>query len=98
MGLLFYDQYSLLHFSVGVVMYFWGFSLWWAFVIHTFFELFENTQVGVSFITDYFTFWPGGKSFPDSHLNMLGDTVFFIVGFVSALSLDEFLQPPSAFP
>jgi hypothetical protein len=36
MGLLFYDQYSLLHFSVGVVMYFWGFSLWWAFVIHTF--------------------------------------------------------------
>lgn len=97
MGLHFYDQYSLLHFSVGVLIYFWKFSLWSAFVIHTFFELLENTQLGMKFITDYFTLWPGGKTFADSHLNTLGDTVFFLVGFVSAQFLDEYYNKSSSY-
>jgi hypothetical protein len=92
MGLYFYDQYSLLHFSVGVVMYFWRFSLWSSFVIHTIFELFENTQFGMNFITYHFTLWPGGKTFADSHLNMLGDTIFFLAGFLSAQFLDEYFN------
>jgi hypothetical protein len=96
MGLHFCDQYSLLHFSVGVVMYFWGFSLWSAFAIHTIFELLENTQLGMKFITDYFTLWPGGKTFADSHLNMFGDTVFFLAGFVSAQLLDEYYNKSSS--
>jgi hypothetical protein len=94
MGLQFNDQYSFLHFSVGVVTYFWGFSFLSAFVIHTLFELFENTQFGISFITNYFYFWPGGKTFADSPINMLGDTLFFLLGFVSAMYLDSLYIAP----
>ena len=54
MGLLFADQYSILHFSVGSVAYFWNINFIPALFLHTVFELTENTQMGMKLINDYF--------------------------------------------
>jgi uncharacterized protein YqgC (DUF456 family) len=98
MGVYFFDQYSILHFSVGVIMYFWGFSLWISFVIHTIFELFENTQFGMNFINNYFTLWPGGKPYADSNMNSFGDTIFFLLGYIISMYLDEIMIRKEYYP
>ena len=53
MGLNFADQYSLLHFAVGVVLYFWNIPLSLAIILHTIFEIVENTKMGMKFINTY---------------------------------------------
>jgi hypothetical protein len=93
MGTYIADQYSLLHLSVGVIAYFWNFSLLYSFIIHFVFELLENTTIGVSLINKYiiepgYFSWPGGKHHPDSLLNMLGDNIFFALGWTVAYVLD----------
>lgn len=77
------DRYSLLHFAVGVVSFFWGMSFLQWFVIHGLFELLENTETGMEFIRTYFEwFWPGGKEYRDSWINMLGDQTFAMLGWL----------------
>jgi len=93
MGLLFADQYSILHFSVGSVAYFWNLQFIPALVLHTIFELTENTQTGMKLINDYFIHpgyfsWPGGKNYADSTINIIGDTVFFALGWLISAYLD----------
>jgi len=90
MGNKFIDQYSLLHFAVGIVVYFWDISLLSWFVLHTIFELIENTQQGIYFINNYITWWPGGKPRPDSIINSIGDTIFSLLGWVIAYYTDQF--------
>lgn len=87
MGLLFLDQYSLLHFATGVVFYFLNISLTWSLLGHTAFELLENTNVGISLI-NRFPFWPGGKPYADAPINMFGDSVAFTLGWLVAQALD----------
>ena len=84
------DQYSLLHLAVGIVVYFWDISLLSWFVLHTMFELIENTQQGIYFINNYITWWPGGKPRPDSIINSIGDTMFSLLGWVIAYYTDQF--------
>lgn len=90
MGKYMFDQFSLLHFSVGVVVYFWGmdFTLW--VIIHAVFELIENTDSGVKFIDDKLTFWPGGKKSPDLFINMTGDQISAMSGFLFAQMVDRY--------
>ena len=88
MGLYFADQYSLLHIAVGIIMYFWNFSLLSAFILHMLFELGENTKIGMTLINQL-RYWPGGKPQSDSILNILGDNVFFVVGWGLAYGLDK---------
>ena len=93
MGLHFADQYSILHFSVGSVAYFWNLSFMSAIFLHTVFELVENTDIGMSLINKYFIHpgyfsWPGGKNYADSKINMLGDTIFFALGWLISAFLD----------
>jgi hypothetical protein len=88
MGLLFADQYSLLHFSVGVVAYFWGIDFVTFFVLHSIFEVLENTQTGI-FLIQHVPVWPGKKLHSDSTLNILGDTFFALAGFDVARRLDD---------
>lgn len=81
MGLLFADQYSILHFSVGSVLYFWNIHFIYAMILHTLFELIENTEIGMRFINKYFIHpgyfsWPGEKNYADSRINIIGDTFF----------------------
>ena len=90
MGFTFFDQYSLLHFSVGVALYFWGMTLTQWVIIHTLFEIIENTSYMVHFIDKYLTIWPGGKTHPDAVINSVGDVFFGTVGFIFAQQLDKF--------
>jgi hypothetical protein len=90
MGTNFLDQYTLLHFATGVMAYFWGISFVNTFIIHTIFELVENTQMGMNFINTYFKgLWPGGKFYPDSFNNMIGDTIGVSMGWLLAYYLDS---------
>ena len=89
MGLRFMDQYSLLHFAVGVIAYFNGMSFVTWSVLHLIFELVENTETGMKIINNYFTFWPGGKSYADAAINSIGDQVFAMLGWLVAQQLDS---------
>ena len=90
MGLRAFDQYSLLHFAVGVVAYFWSFSFFIVIIVHILFEFVENTPVGMNFINTYFLqWWPGGKTHPDNLLNRTSDTIFTGLGWLLAYQLDR---------
>ena len=94
MGYLLLDQYSLLHFSVGVIAYFWNFRFLTAFGIHLSFEIIENTQFGIKFLNKYFPKggffrWPGDKIAPDSLANFIGDNSIFAFGYLLSQLLDN---------
>lgn len=88
MGFQLFDQYTYLHFAVGIIAYFWNISLLYWIILHSIFEFVENTQKGMNIINKYIVFWPGGKPKPDSIMNRLGDTFGAIIGWVSAYYLD----------
>ena len=52
MGTRFLDQYTYLHFSVGIIVYFWNISLLNWIILHTIFELLENTKIGMRLINN----------------------------------------------
>ena len=89
MGYYWVDQFSLLHFATGVLSYFWGVNLYLTIVIHTLFEVFENTTMGMRFINYYLTLWPGGKNHPDSLVNSISDTLFTGLGWIVSSWLDK---------
>ena len=88
MGKLIVDQYSLLHFSTGCIAYFIGIKLLNWIILHTIFEIIENSSKGVYFIDKYLTFWPGGKKAPDNLKNSISDLIFAIIGYIVAQILD----------
>lgn len=89
MGYQYFDQYTYLHFAVGIVVYFWNISLLNWFILHTIFEFLENTQIGINIINKYILFWPGGKPKSDTTINSVGDTFGSILGWLSAYYLDK---------
>ena len=89
MGNRFVDQYTYLHYAVGIIIYFWNISLWKWVGIHTIFEICENTKYGIYFINQYITFWPGGKPKPDNIINIIGDSIGAIIGWLSAYYIDH---------
>lgn len=89
MGYYFIDQFSLLHFAVGVIAYFWGVSFYLTMIIHILFELIENTNEGMYFINKYISMWPGGKSHADSLLNSTSDMIFTGIGWLISSYLDK---------
>jgi hypothetical protein len=89
MGNQLFDQYTYLHFAVGIIVYFWNISLLNWVILHTIFEFIENTQIGMNIINAYIVFWPGCKPKPDFITNTIGDTFGAIFGWVSAYWLDD---------
>ena len=89
MGKQLLDQYSLLHYASGVMAYHWGFEPLAWFLSHAAFEFVENTEGGMGFINQYLTWWPGGKPYADSALNMLGDNLAAAAGYWCAHYLDK---------
>jgi hypothetical protein len=89
MGVVFADQFSLLHAASGVIAYFWGVSFWWWFMLHLLFEYGENTDHGMEIINERLNMWPGGKDSKDSFLNSVGDQFFGMLGWVMAAYLDK---------
>ena len=84
MGYTFTDAYSLLHFATAVVARHWAIGFWTFIILHTVFELSENTKTGMWFINTYLKAWPGGKSHADTWLNIFGDTVYAALGWIAA--------------
>ena len=82
MGYYFIDKYSLLHFGVGILWNYIGLDLISLIILHTLFELVENTKIGIRFINNYLTIWPGGKEHPDSILNSVSDIIFSVLGWI----------------
>ena len=72
MGYQYFDKYTYLHFAVGIVAYFWNISLINWVILHTIFEVLENTQMGMNIINKYiwkiFTFM---VSYRNHHLNKI---------------------------
>jgi hypothetical protein len=90
MGLRAFDQYSLLHFAVGILAYFWSISLFITILVHILFEFIENTPIGMNIINTYFIgWWPGGKTHPDNLLNRTSDVIFTSAGWLCASYLDR---------
>lgn len=91
MGTKLFDQYSFLHFSVGVVAYFLGLNFYvWA-LIHLIFEIVENSEIGMALINNI-SFWPGGKPYADSIINSLGDNISAWLGWFAAYCVDKLGQ------
>jgi hypothetical protein len=91
MGKNMFDQYSLLHFATGIILYFWNIALLDATLLHILFEIIENTNIGMYIINKYITMWPGGKPFADSFDNsMIGDNISFIVGWLVGYVFDYY--------
>jgi hypothetical protein len=88
MGVYFFDQYSLLHFAVGIIAYFFNIGFIQLLIIHIIFEISENTIYGIYIINNYLTFWPGGKSYSDTKINSLGDTISSCIGWLCAYYID----------
>lgn len=90
MGTQLFDQFTLLHFSFGVIAYFFGINWWVWLLIHTIFEIIENSSQGIAFNNKYLHFfWPGGKPGPDTFTNSVGDTIGTMMGWFIAKSLDN---------
>ena len=89
MGKYIFDQYTYLHFSVGVVAYFFGINLKNWIILHILFEIIENSNLGIKVINQYIKFWPGGKPKADTFINIIGDIIGAILGWVSAYYLDN---------
>jgi hypothetical protein len=84
MGTQIYDKYSLLHLATGIIAYYFDMSLILWILVHTLFEILENTKQGIYFIDNYIKIWPGGKLKPDSILNSISDTIFGALGWILA--------------
>ena len=92
MGVLLTDNFSILHFAIGIVFYYLGLSLYKSTIIHIIFEIAENTPLVMN-VTNKTGWWPGGKPKPDNYLNMFGDTIYFILGWIIAKYIDEMYEP-----
>jgi hypothetical protein len=89
MGQFLFDQYSLLHFAVGIIAYFFGIDSSLFFFLHALFEWVENTEKGMFVINRYIKVWPGGKPAADSILNRIGDTISAMLGWFIAYIVTE---------
>jgi hypothetical protein len=94
MGVKFTDQFSLLHFSTGIIAYFWKITFVNWFIIHLIYEIFTNTKLGIYFINHY-TFWPGGKLDYDTPMNILGDQVWSLLGWLFAYFIVSYFYSSS---
>jgi len=81
MGIGMFDKYSILHMAFGIVVHFFDVKLINWILLHSVYELTENSAYGTYIINKYFSRWPGGKRYRDCFINVIGDTVSAIVGW-----------------
>ena len=89
MCIYFTDKYSLLHFTSGIIAYYWNisFTLW--FILHLLYEYIENTQQGIKIINKI-KIWPGGKEKPDTTINNIGDQFYGMLGWIFTYFMLDF--------
>lgn len=93
MGVYFFDTYSILHFAVGIIAYYWGMSLGWWSIINLIYECLDN--IFLLNVLKKISIWPGGKKARDTLKNSLGDFVFGILGWFVAALLDMYIETNS---
>lgn len=98
MGFYLFDQYSILHFAVGIIVYFWGFGFWSWTILHIIFECVENTPKGMYLIDKHITWWPGGKIHADTQINRFGDVMCGGLGWLLAKYIDKLGQKEKWYP
>ena len=84
MGKFIFDKYSILHFSVGVIWRYLELDFISLIIIHTIFEIVENSKPGMFIINNYFKLWPGGKPTPDTIINSISDIIVSVLGWIIA--------------
>ena len=85
MGKTFLDKYSFLHYGTGFAAGLAGVRLLHLLILHGAFEFVENTEAGIKFINEkLISWWPGGKDEPDAAINIVGDNVSAVVGWICA--------------
>jgi hypothetical protein len=89
MGNQIFDQYTYLHFATGIILYFWNVNFLTTIILHTIFEIFQNSVLGIKFINKYIKLWPGGKQSKDALINSVGDTIGTILGWTTAYMIDK---------
>lgn len=87
MGYQFFDQYTLLHFSVGIIAYYLGINFYAWLILNILFEVIENSPPGLKLINKI-SIWPGGKDYPDNGANAFSDVIFCMLGWLVAQKLD----------
>lgn len=89
MGSSLFDRFFILHLAFGIIAYFFDVKLQYWILIHSLYEFLENTQPGIDIITKYFSRWPGGKRNRDCTINIIGDTVSAISGWIIGYFVSE---------
>ena len=85
MGTGFFDTYSLLHFAMGIIIFYFNISFTNSILLHILYEFIENTNYGMYLINKYTKdICPGKKEYKDYFINNIGDTVFFGEGWIFA--------------
>ena len=81
------DQYSLLHFSTGIIARFFHIPFTYFFIMHFIFEYFENIPE-IAHLINKIQWWPGKKPSVDSLINSVSDQMFAMLGWYVANKLD----------
>ena len=85
-----FDQYSLIHFAVGVLLFFARISFVLATLTHATISLLYNNETGYEAIRRFAFWWPGSKR-PDSAFNIVGDNISFMSGWLFASAVDSIM-------
>jgi hypothetical protein len=82
-----FSQYSLLHFAMGLIIFFTKVPLLLATLAYTAFLLVHHSEEGSRFMSKFVPMWPGGKRSED-YLPILGDILAFDAGWLAASAAD----------
>lgn len=92
MGHQIFDQFSSLHFAMGVIAYFFGLTFWQWFFLHLLFELIQNGSKYYGYINidvGLPILQPPDTTGPDHLINSLGDQTFAMTGWILAYYIDK---------
>ena len=85
-----FDEYSIIHFSIGLLAYQSGFSFITLVIFYSIFKIFGNTSFGINIIDKYVSPIFGYKLFPESYKNIISDLGICLFGwFLGYFTLDK---------
>ncbi len=85
-----FDEYSVVHFAIGVLTYQSGFSFVTLAIVYSIFKIFSNVSLGMYVIDTYITPLLGYKLFPESFKNIGTDLAMCLLGWlVGYLALNK---------
>lgn len=82
-----FDQYTWLHFAVGYMFENYDKTLIYTIILHTIFEIFKNSDIGLQFINEFYIkisghYW--SIQTKNSFINSVGGTIATILGWITA--------------